>query len=302
MRAEVSTCPSSSWNSRARRARSCSTRASRWLASRRSSARERSRSCCACFSAVTSKIKPCTARSPSGVISVVARICSQRGVSTVGRLRPTHSNSRAAAVVGSRQTSPALSSGWMPAKKTSESASIAAAVPGSRRATPSLIERNAGEGVATYSNNATGNWLDICRRRPSEARSASSAWRRRAARPCRRCHDQSAKAMVAASVMAIRTMADRVSCRVEATAISSAAWAIDTQGTSVSGTSGDYRQGATLPATKVGASATARQASLPSGGGRLAGFQRFFLSMARVISSMSSSIELSSSIITCAPS
>ena len=118
----------------------------------------------------------------------------------------------------------------MPAKNTCGSASISAAVPGSKRTTPSLMERNPGIGAATYSNKATGSWLDSWRSRSSEARKANSAWRRRVVSPWRRRQDQKAKAVITAKVMPISIIAESVNCRDDATVMSVAAWASDTGG------------------------------------------------------------------------
>jgi hypothetical protein len=74
---------------------------------------------------------------------------------------------------------------------------------------------------------ASGNWLLTWRSLSSEARRAISACRRCEASPWRRRHDQNAKAIVSASMTAIRTMADKVNCRDDATAMVSAAWAGD---------------------------------------------------------------------------
>jgi hypothetical protein len=90
---------------------------------------------------------------------------------------------------------------------------------------PRLIERNPATGAATYSNKATGNWLDTWRNWSSDVRKASSASRRRVVKRCRQRHDHQPKTNANASVMAIRTIAESVSGCADALVSSSAAWA-----------------------------------------------------------------------------
>jgi hypothetical protein len=93
--------------------------------------------------------------------------------------------------------------------------------------TPSLMVAKRGGGPGRYSKIASGNWLDTWRSLSSEARRAISAWRRCDASPWRRRQDQNAKGRHQRQHDPIRSMAESVNCRDEATVMFSAAWAGD---------------------------------------------------------------------------
>jgi hypothetical protein len=219
MRAVVSTCPSSSWNSRARRARSCSTRSSRWLASRRNSSRERSRSCCACFSAVTSSMAPWIAAfAIGGHPGGGADLQPARASSGPPGCGPPIRNRHSAGAPGSRQHQVITIVRIDAGKKRSGS------LPDLFRRARQQACHALADGLETRHRRRAGirRWPAAAGASPGAGcpprrAEAISAWRRRDASPWRRRQDQNAKPVISASTTAISTMAESVNCRDEAT-------------------------------------------------------------------------------------